>query len=129
MPEEPKATVDPTMPTAPIFAVPATPTPAGPSNFLTLIPSSIRILVIALISFLRLLLMDLCCALCSLLGLSPTKVASTSRFEISSSSANVPDPASKAAPFFTHFDQAETNDLDPSDFWGAGSPYVNFHGF
>ncbi|KAK9998190.1 hypothetical protein SO802_017793 [Lithocarpus litseifolius] len=129
MPEEPKAVVDPTMPIAPVFAVPAAPTPAGPSNFLTFIPSSIRILVIALISFLRLLLTGLCCALCSLSGPSLAKVALTSQFKINSSSTNVPVLASKAAAFFTHFDQAKTNDLDPSDFWGAGSPYVDFHGF
>ena len=108
MPEEPKAAVDPMMPTALVFVVPATPTPAGPSNFLTLILSSIRILVIALISFLGLLLMNLCYALRSLSGPYPAKVASTSRFVISSSVANVPDPISKATTFFTPFDQVET---------------------
>ena len=36
---------------------------------------------------------------------------------------------SEVATFFTHFDQAETNNLDLSNFWGAGSPYVDFQGF
>ena len=120
MPKETKATIDPTMPTTPVSAVPVAPTPTGPSNFLTLLPSSI---VIALISFLHFLLTNLCCALCSLSSSFPTEVSLTSQFEISSSSVNVPDPASEAATFFTRFD------LDPSDFWDAGSPYVDFHGF
>ena len=46
-----------------------------------------------------------------------------------SSSATVPDLVSKAAAFFTCFDQPEVNDLDPVNFWGVGSPYVDFHGF
>ena len=46
-----------------------------------------------------------------------------------SSSATVPDLVSKAAAFFTCFDQLEVNDLDPVNFWGVGSPYVDFHGF
>ena len=56
-------------------------------------------------------------------------VASTSRFEVGSSSATVPNPVSKAAAFFAWFNQAETNDLDPANFWGVGAPYVNFYGF
>lgn len=35
----------------------------------------------------------------------------------------------KAAAFFNRFEQTKTNDLDPADFWGVGSPYVDFHGF
>ena len=104
MPKETKATIDPTMPTTPVSAVPVAPTPTGPSNFLTLLPSSIGILVIALISFLHLLLTDLCCALCSFSSSFPIEVSLTSQFEISSSSVNVPDPASEAATFFTRFD-------------------------
>ncbi|XP_075669807.1 uncharacterized protein LOC142639530 [Castanea sativa] len=38
------------------------------------------------------------------------------------------DPASEAAAFFTHFDQHEVNNLDPTDFWGSGPLYVDFHG-
>ncbi|XP_075656684.1 uncharacterized protein LOC142626859 [Castanea sativa] len=52
-----------------------------------------------------------------------------SQFEVGSSSATVPDPASEATAFFTRFDQHEVNDLDPADFWGFGPPYVDFHGF
>ena len=46
-----------------------------------------------------------------------------------SSSATVPNPVGEAATFFVHFDQPEINDLDPTDFWGSGPPYVDFHGF
>ena len=46
-----------------------------------------------------------------------------------SSFAIVPDPVSEATAFFARFDQSEINDLDPIDFWGSGTPYVNFHGF
>ena len=129
IPEEPKIVADPTMPTTPIFTASAAPTLGGPNNFLTLTLSLIKTFVIAFISFLRLLLTGLCCALCSLLGPSLVEVALTSWFEIGSNSATVPDPVSEAAAFFTCFDQAETNDLDPLDFWGARSPYVDFHGF
>ena len=52
-----------------------------------------------------------------------------SQFEVGSSSATIPDPVSKTAAFFTCYDQLEVNDLDPADFWGARSPYVDFHGF
>ena len=52
-----------------------------------------------------------------------------SQFEVGSSSATVPDLVSEATTFSTCFDQPEVNDLDPADFWGAGPPYVNFHGF
>jgi len=56
-------------------------------------------------------------------------VASTSQFEVGSSSVTVPDLASEAVTFFARFDLPKTNDLDPSDFWGARAPYVDFHGF
>ena len=46
-----------------------------------------------------------------------------------SSSGTVPDPMSKAAAFFAHFDQPKVNDLDLVDFWGSRPPYVDFHGF
>jgi len=41
----------------------------------------------------------------------------------------MPNPVSEATTFFTQFDQTETNDLNPADFWGAGASYVDFHGF
>ena len=56
-------------------------------------------------------------------------MAPTSRFEVGSSSTTIPNLVSEAAVFFTRFDHAETNDLDLSDLWGAGSLYVDFHGF
>ena len=46
-----------------------------------------------------------------------------------SSSATVLDPVSEVEAFFTRFDQPEVNNLDPTEFWGAGSSYVDFHGF
>ena len=55
--------------------------------------------------------------------------AALPQFEAGGSSAAVLDPVSEAANFFIRFDQLETNDLDPADFWGAGFPYVDFHGF
>ena len=65
-------------------------------------------------------------ALCSLSGLVLT---APSQFEVGSSSATIPNPMSEAVAFFTRFDQPEVNDLNLADFWGAGPPYVNFHGF
>ena len=56
-------------------------------------------------------------------------MALTSRFEVGSSFVTVPDLASEAVTFFARFDLLETNDLDPSDFWGVGAPYVDFNGF
>ena len=35
---------------------------------------------------------------------------------------------SEAVAFFACFKQVETNDLDSTDFWGARSPNVDFHG-
>ena len=116
MPKEPKIAIDPTMPTTPISIASATPTLVGPDNFLTLTLSSIKTFIIALISFLCLLLTGLCCASCSLLGLSLVEVAPTSWFEIGSNSATIPDHVSEATAFFTCFDQVETNDPDPLDF-------------
>lgn len=52
-----------------------------------------------------------------------------SQFEVGSNSTIVLDPASVAMAFFTRFDQPKVNDLDPADFWGVRSPYVDFHGF
>ena len=31
--------------------------------------------------------------------------------------------------FFARFEQGESNDLDPMDFWSIGPSYVNFHGY
>ena len=55
----------------------------------------------------------------SLSGPSSAKVVPTSRFEIGSSSATVLDAVGEAVAFFNCFEQAETNDLDLVDFWGA----------
>ena len=63
------------------------------------------------------------------LGPTPIKVAPSFQFEVGSSSAIVPNPVSEAVAFFIRFDQPKTNDLDPSDFWGAKALYVDFHGF
>jgi len=60
---------------------------------------------------------------------TPIEVAPSSWFKIGSSSTTIPDPASEATTFFTWFDQPKVNDLDLVDFWGAGSPYVDFHSF
>ena len=51
------------------------------------------------------------------------------QFEVGSSSATIPDLVSEVATFFAHFDQPEVNDLDLTDLWGSGPPYVDFHGF
>jgi len=67
-----------------------------------------------------------CCVSCSLLGPLPTVL---SQFEVGSSSVTIPDPVGEAATFFAHFDQPEINDLYPTDFWGFGPLYVDFHGF
>ena len=53
----------------------------------------------------------------------------TSQFEVGNNSATVPDPVGEAAALFARFDQSEINDLDPTDFWGSGPPYVDFQGF
>ena len=103
MPEEPKTVANPTMPTAPVSVIPAAPTPMGPSNFLTFVPSSIKAFIVEFISLLHLFLMGLYSTLCSLLGLSLVKVALTSQFEVGSSSATIPDPVSKAFAFFALF--------------------------
>ncbi|KAK9998115.1 hypothetical protein SO802_017718 [Lithocarpus litseifolius] len=63
------------------------------------------------------------------MGPTPVEVPPSSRFEVRNSFAIVPDPVSEATAFFIHFDQPETNNLDPTDFWGARPPYVDFHGF
>lgn len=46
-----------------------------------------------------------------------------------SCSTTIPDLASEAAAFFTQFNLPETNDLYLINFSGAGTPYVDFHGF
>ena len=61
-----------------------------------------------------------------LIGPLPT---AHSQFEVGSSSATILDPVSEAIAFFTRFDQPEVNDLGPTEFWGSGPPYVDFHGY
>ena len=102
---------------------------ASPSNFLTIILSSIKTFVIVPISFLHFLLKGLYRALYSLLGPSSIEVAPPSRFEIGSNSTTIPNPVSEDATFFAHFKQVETNDFDLADFLYAKSPYVDFHDF
>ena len=63
MPEESKATVGPAVPTIPIPTIPTALIPASPSNFLTLVPSSIKNFVIVLTFFLHFLARGLCYAL------------------------------------------------------------------
>ena len=92
MPEESNATVGPAVPTIPIPTVPTTPIPAGPSNFLTLVPSSIKNFVIVPTFFLHFLAKGLCYALNFLSSPSPVEGALSTRFEIGSNSATVPDP-------------------------------------
>lgn len=104
------------MPTTPVFVVPVAFTPVGPSNFLTFVLSSIKAFTIAFTSLLCLFLMNLCCTLCSFSGLSLVEVALTSWFEVGSSFATIPNPMSEVVAFFTQFNQAKTNDLDPVDF-------------
>ncbi|XP_050271872.1 uncharacterized protein LOC126715345 isoform X3 [Quercus robur] len=100
IPEEPKTAADITMPTAPIPSTPTTPISATLAALTSTGPGPIL-----------------------------TGVAAPSQFEVDNNSTTVPDPASEAAAFFTRFDQPEVNDLDPADFWGARSSYVDFHGF
>ena len=61
-----------------------------------------------------------------LIGPLPT---APSQFEVGSSFVTILDPVYEAAAFFACFDQPEVNDLGPTDFWGSGPPYVDFHGF
>ena len=61
-----------------------------------------------------------------LIGSLPT---APPQFEVGSNSATIPDPMNEATVFFTRFDHPEVNDLGPTDFWGSGPPYVDFHGF
>ena len=61
-----------------------------------------------------------------LLGPLPT---TPSQFKVGNSSTIVPNLVSEVAAFFAHFDQPKVNDLDPTDFWGSGPPYVDFHDF
>ena len=90
--EESKAAVGLTVPTVPIPIVPTTPIPAGTSNFITLVPSSIKTFVVVPAFFLCFLARSLCCALNFLSGPSLVEGASSTRFEIGSSSATIPDP-------------------------------------
>ena len=77
------------------------PTPMGPGNFLSFVLSSIKAFIITSIPSFCLFLTNLCCTLYFFSSLTPIEVAPTSRFEVGSSSATVPDPASEAATFFT----------------------------
>ena len=69
-----------------------------------------------LVSFLHFHARGLYCALNFLSSPAPAKGAPSTRFEISSSSAAVPNPVSEATTFFAHFEQVVTNDLDLADF-------------
>lgn len=115
------------MPTTLASATNVALTPIGSGNFLSPIPS--LIVIIGFIPSLYQFLVNLCSISHFFPGLTPVKVALTSWFEVGSNSATLLDPASEAAAFFIRFDQPKTNDLDPLDFWGAGTPYVDFHGF
>lgn len=46
-----------------------------------------------------------------------------------SSFATAMDLMEEVTSFFVRFEQVESNDLDPMDFWGIGPPYVDFHGY
>ena len=56
-------------------------------------------------------------------------MAPPSQFEVGNGSTTILDPVSEVFTFFARFDQSKVNDIDPADFWGAGAPYVDFHGF
>ena len=56
-------------------------------------------------------------------------MASSSKFEVGSSSATVLNFESEAVAFFIQFAQLEVNDLGLADFWGNRAPYFDFHGF
>ncbi|KAL0010232.1 hypothetical protein SO802_005340 [Lithocarpus litseifolius] len=43
--------------------------------------------------------------------------------------STVVDLMEEVTSFFVRFEQRESNDLDPVDFWGIGPPYVDFHGY
>lgn len=108
IPKEPETATDIAMPTTPILATPTVPVSTTPTTHVSATPTAP-----------------------TSIGPGPilTSVTTPSQFEVGSSSATVPDPAKEAAAFFTRFDQPEVNNLDPADFWGARSPYVDFHGF
>lgn len=113
------AAASPAVPTDPNSVVPTAPIPGGLSNFLTLVLFSIKTFVIVPISFLHFLARGLYYALNFLSGPAPAEVALTSQFKIGSSSATVPNPVSKTAAFFAHFEQVKTNDLNPAELWSA----------
>ena len=115
IPKEPKTVAGLAMPIAP-SAIPVAPTPMGPSNFLSLVLSSIKAFIIISIPSLCLFLANSCCTSYFFSSLTPNKVAPTSRFEVGSSSTTIPDLASEAAAFFTWFGLPKINDLDPADF-------------
>lgn len=60
----------------------------------------------------------------NILSSPPVEEAPSTRFEVRISST-----VNESVAFFDHFDHAETNGLDLVDFWGARSPYVDFHGY
>lgn len=49
--------------------------------------------------------------------------------EAGSSSTTAVDLMEEVTSFFARFEQGESNDLDPIDFWSIGPSYVNFHGY
>ena len=127
IPKEPKTTANIAMPTALAFATPAAPTPTDLGTFFSCVPP-----LIFIIGFIP----SLCLSLVNSRSISyyfssptPIEVASSSWFEVGSSSTTILDPVSEATTFFIQFDQPKTNDLDPTDFWDAGAPYVDFHDF
>ncbi|XP_075667621.1 uncharacterized protein LOC142637225 [Castanea sativa] len=62
-------------------------------------------------------------------SLLPTKGAESVVMEPESSFATAVDLMEEVTSFFVRFEQVESNDLDPVDFWGIGPPYVDFHGY
>ena len=91
--EDPKVVVGIAIPKAPASATPVAPTPMGSSNFPSLVPSLIFII-------LRLFLVNLCSISYFFPGLTPVEVAPSSWFEVGNSSAIVLDPTSEATAFF-----------------------------
>ena len=125
--EEPKTAADTIMPMTPASTIPIAPTPMDLGTFLSPVP--FLIFIIGFTPLLCLSLVNSCSISYFFPGPTPVEVAPSFQFEVGSNFAIVPDPASEATTFFIRFNQPETNGLNPSNFWGAGTPYVNFHGF
>ena len=110
MPEGSKATVVPMVPIASIPMVPTTPISIGPSNLLTFVPFSIKILPLCLFLvsffffFFLISLLETHIYLKFLSGPLPTKADSSTKFEVRSIFAIIPNPMSEAAAFFARVD-------------------------